>query len=186
MKKLVFIVLMICLLSVSCKSNDVQPNPEENQDITSTNTESTESVTEEDLENYLSMRKSEIITMSKENHVDGSLGIIESHMVFPCLFVEDIGLTFIFPDDSEDAIPLFILINTNSNVQKITLDGVKAGKNFKEIMGILGETDIVKTWITNEEHDAYFITYNSEKMTYTFVSEDSDGRDSEMFISLLE
>lgn len=139
-------------------------------------------LTTDDLKQYLNMKMSEIEEAFGEE-ICGTEAIMESHMVSPCIFIEGLGLTFIFPNDFEDLKPLFLEVGGESYRNNISIKGVIPGMDFDEIMDKLGG-QVSQTWIANEECIYYQIVYKTDGLVYQFVSYDEEGSYTWLYISL--
>ncbi|WP_052339441.1 hypothetical protein [Gorillibacterium massiliense] len=141
-------------------------------------------ITTKELMGYLNLKRSEILEINGAETGTGTISVMESHMVFPCIFVEQLGLTFIFADDVEDLKPTYIFVSSETNVKNIDVNGAKPGMNFKDILSKLGNGQVKKTWFSNEANLAYQLDFKVGGMLYSFVSDDEQGIDSELYISL--
>lgn len=138
-----------------------------------------------EFEKYFCMNMSEILEMTNgeiSNDFD-TMVIPESHMFFPYLFDETLGLTFVFSNKVEDLEPICIIITDESNIQDISVLGAKPGMNFSEIREILKDTKIKKTWLANEDNVVYEVFFTMNNIDYRFISYDEYGEDSILYIS---
>lgn len=208
MKKIILGIIIIITLTNGCgiQDNEGDANSHDEEDIivkptsidndakteleanlTDTNhTNDSDALTQEVIKEYLGMKMSEILneiggTVSVDN---GTLSIMKSHMFFPSTFSKELGISFIFPNDFEDLTPIYLLVTEESNIKNINVLGAKPGMDFNEIRGKLGDIEVTKTWIANEDNVAYELYYQSENVEYRFLSYDEQGTDSVLYISL--
>jgi len=144
---------------------------------------STEISTQE-FKNFLNSKKSEILKKVGGQTESGTISIMESHMVFPFIFVKDLGLAFVFPNETDDFCPTYIIINNETNLKDVNIKGAKPGMNFKEITNKIENSQVVKTWFSNEDNFAYKLDYALDGVLYSFVSYDEKGKESQLYISL--
>ena len=139
-------------------------------------------LTTDDLKYYLDLKMSEVLETYDAEMGPGTLAVMESHMVFPCAFVESLGLTFIFPDDFDDLKPIYINVGGESYLENISIKGANPGMDFSEIMDKLN-SPVTETWIANEDCVYYQIVYKMDGLVYQFVSYDEEGTAVELYIS---
>lgn len=134
---------------------------------------------------YFDMEMSEIleeITGELSDDFD-TIPILESHLFFPYLFDETLGLTFVFNNKVDDSNPIYLIVTCESNVQDINVLGARPGMNFVQIKEVLGETEVTKTWLANEDNIAYQLLFKKDKIDYRFISYNENGDDSILYIS---
>lgn len=86
--------------SISTKGNNMQKSATKSTEISS-----------QEMKKYLESKRSEIFkTVGNSVEHGDTVSIMESHMVFPVLFVEKLGFTFIFPNETDDYTPTYISI----------------------------------------------------------------------------
>jgi hypothetical protein len=134
---------------------------------------------------YFNTKRRDALKLSKTDSSEDTIAIMESHMTFPCVFVEALGVTFIYPDFSEDSVPIYILVNSNTNSSKISVGDAMPGMNFVEIKRILGEKEMKKTWTPSEEITTYALEYIINGYKFSFQSNQENGEASELYISEL-
>lgn len=164
--------------TISTKLTTETPGPSPSSSPTPSPTIS-EELTTEDLKQYLNMKMSGVMETFDADLGPGTLTIMESYMVFPAIYAESLGLTFIFPSDFEDLRPLYIEVNSNN----VSINGAEPGMNFGEIMDKLGG-QVTETWIANEECIYYQIVYKTDGLVYHFVSHDEEGTYTWLYVSL--
>lgn len=133
---------------------------------------------------FLNSKRSEILKEVGDQIENGTVSIMESHMVFPVIYVKDLGLTFVFPNEIDDFSPTNIVVNKETNFKDVNIKGAKPGMDFKEIMSKIGTSQVVKTWFSNEDNVAYKLDYAVEDLVYSFVSYDEQGKESQLYITL--
>jgi hypothetical protein len=138
----------------------------------------------EELTQFLNSKRSKIIKAVGNHTENGTVSIMESHMIFPFTFVKNLGLTFVFPNETDDFSPTYIIIDKETNIKDFNIKGAKPGMDFRKIMGKLGKSHIVKTWFANEDNVAYKLDYVMDKVVYSFVSYDKQGKESQLYITL--
>lgn len=74
-----------------------------------------------ELKQYLISKKSEILKAVGNQTETGTISITESHMVFPTIFENNLGLTFIFPNETDDISPTYIYINEETNAKNVNI-----------------------------------------------------------------
>ncbi|MFC5470424.1 hypothetical protein ACFPPD_17150 [Cohnella suwonensis] len=195
----ILIFLIVIVLQSSClnkNGNDItqqtQQTSEQVQSKESTNNVPTSSNyskpndsnnTFEVIHQFLNIKRGDALKLSKTDSSEDTIAIMESHMTFPCVFVENLGVTIIYPDFSEDSFPVYILINSDTNSSGISVRDAKPGMNFAEIKKIMGEKKVKKTWISSEEITAYALEYIDNGFNFSFQSDQEDGEASELYIS---
>ena len=138
-----------------------------------------------DIKNYLNSSKTEILNSIKiQIDKNGTLAIMESHMFFPYAFANDLGLAFIFVNETDDYKPLYIVIDEETNTNEVNLCGAKPGMSFQEIKDKAGYSQVLKTWISSEDNIIYVLKYYVDGLEYSFVSYDDQGMGTELFIAL--
>jgi|GEM_PF-2724502 len=143
-------------------------------------------ISTQELKQFLNSKKLEILKVVGNQTENGTVSIMESHMVFPFTFVKDLGLTFVFPNETDNFSPTYIVVNKETNLKDANIKGAKPGMDFKEIMGKMGNSEVVKTWFSNEDNVAYKLAYVVDGVAYSFVSYDEQGKESQLYISLRE
>jgi hypothetical protein len=206
--KILIVVVMLIVMICSCSNNTIRDSsfnktsPTENinqieniqtKKISGTQGHSTPKPVNEiknninkEFESYLNTKKSDAAKLSKSGDSGDTVAIMESHMVFPCIFVEDIGITFIFPSMADDSLPRYLTVSSDTNKTNIDVKGAKPGMNFADIKKNLGDEKVKKTWISTEDDTAYELDYNINGIKYSFVSYEEDGKSSELYISKAE
>lgn len=143
------------------------------------------SVTTADLKQYLGQTRAETLTgIGKGADTSGTLALMESHMTFPLVWIEDLGLTLIFGTEYPDVEPLYILVCSETKALDVDLKGAQPGMEFKQIMNLLGDSEVTNTWIAYEECTAYRLDYRFEGLVWSFVSYDVTGAGSGLYIQL--
>ncbi len=135
---------------------------------------------------YLNTKKIDAVNLSNIEDIEGTVAIMESHMFFPCVYVENLGIAFIYPTQDDDSLPIYLSVNSDTNRYNINVLGAMPGMTFAEIKKKLGVEDIKKSWIATEEIVAYVLEYNDNGFNYSFVSYEEDGKYSELYISLAD
>lgn len=143
-------------------------------------------ISTKELKQFLASKRSEILKEIGNQTENGTVSVMESHMVFPFTFAKDLGLTFVFPNETDDFSPTYIVINKGTNLKDVNVKGAKPGMDFKEIMGKMGNSKVVKTWFSNEDNVAYKLDYVIDGVVYSFVSYDEQGKESQLYIALKE
>jgi hypothetical protein len=138
-------------------------------------------LTTEDLKHYLNMKMSEVMETFGEKDIGASM-VTESHLPLPCIFVESIGLSFLFPNDFDDLRPTYIEVGGEFFRNNVSIKGARPGMNFSEIMDKL-DGQVSETWIANEEIIYYQIVYKEDGLEYQFVSHDEEGTYTWLYIS---
>ncbi|TQR38698.1 hypothetical protein [Brevibacillus brevis] len=200
MKKWLVTLILLSAAIVFSACNSQKPNShtsELSQQVTPVNktegfintvnqasdTKTTDLSTEE-LKQYLNAKKSDIPTITEKDNETGTISVMESHMVFPFVFVKSLGISFIFPNDTDDINPTYLNVNKATNIRNINVKGAMPGMNFKDIISKLENAQVKKTWISTEDNVAYKIDYKLDDVVYTFISSDELGNESQLFISL--
>ena len=134
---------------------------------------------------YFDMEMSEILEETTGELSDDfdTIPILESHLFFPYLFDETLGLTFVFNNRVDDSNPIYLIVTCESNVQDINVLGARPGMNFVQIKEVLGETEVTKTWLANEDNIAYQLLFKKDNINYRFISYDENGDNSILYIS---
>ncbi|AIQ14928.1 hypothetical protein [Paenibacillus durus] len=135
------------------------------------------------IHHFFNIKRGDALKLSKTDSSEDTIAIMESHMNFPCVFVEDLGVTFIYQDFSEDSLPAYISVNSDTNSSSISVGDVKPGMSFVEIKRIMGEKKVKKTWIASEDITAYVLEYIINGYKFSFQSYQEDGEASELYIS---
>lgn len=201
--KFLIVGLTLITLTCSCQNSNNNSNKEiastainntqkqNTQTITKSSTEdlSTNPVTNEFNDNekkfisYLNTNKIDAVKLSNTEDSEDTVAVMESHMTFPCVYIENLGITFIYPTQADDALPIYLSINGVTNKENINIMGAKPGMTFDEIKKNLEGGDVKKTWIASEEDVAYVLEYSINGFKYSFVSYEEDGKSSELYIS---
>ena len=102
-------------------------------------------MTTKELKQYLGSTRSDILkTVGKGSHATGTMAIMESHMTFPTIWVKNLGLTFVFSNETDDL--LFIVVSQESNVRNVNIRGARPGMTFNDITDLLGDSPVSETW----------------------------------------
>ena len=125
----------------------------------------------------INLSKDELISRLGENYIEGTLAIEKSHIILPCLFYRDLGLTFVLGGGEVR----YINVGTEINIRGIAIN--KRGMNFDEIRAKLGEAEVNETWKATRLIKSYEIHYVDDGLKYTFLSLYKDGRATELIIS---
>lgn len=182
--------MLLCSCGVQTNGNDPVNNndPIASNIVTPTNVpqvvdDKDAEISIDNLKAYLNTSKADILKTTGSKDESDTISIVESHMVFPCIFSKEVGLTFVFPDYSDEAEPVCIIVNQHSNKNNVNLKGAKPGMLFKEIKSILGDKPITKSWISTEDNTVYKVDYTLDGLLFSFVSYDQDGNNTELYIS---
>ncbi|MNM43007.1 hypothetical protein D3C81_538590 [compost metagenome] len=178
------ISLIVLILQCSCLSKNGDDMAKQMQQ-TSEQIQSEESTNNVATSSFFNIKRRDALKLSKTDSSEDTIAIMESHMVFPCVFVETLGVTFIYPDFSEDSVPIYILVNSDTNSSRISVSDAKPGMNFVEIKRILGEKEMRKTWTSSEEITTYALEYIINGYKFSFQSDQENGEASELYISEL-
>lgn len=89
-------------------------------------------------------------------------------------FYSDLGLTAAFGSDST-VVCVYC-------TEKIDIDGARAGMDFSQIQGKLGETQLNQKWADTPINTAYEIIYQFDDRTVVFFSHEKNGDNSIMSI----
>jgi hypothetical protein len=125
------------------------------------------------------LSKEELISRFGENYIEGTTTVEKSHIILPCLYYKDLGLTFILGD----GMVRYIRIYSETNNKGINVNGAKPGMNFEEICNKLGEAEVNETWEATKTIKAYEIHYGIDGLVYKFLSRYQDGRASKLIIT---
>jgi hypothetical protein len=170
------IILMITLFIVILTSSCGNLSGVENSRMISTvSSQLNEEISEEYILGLLDMTNTEI-KGKLGKYEEGIMAMEESHMIFPVLSFTN-GLTFYF-SNGEDTKPLKVECSEN-----VTFKNIKGGMDFSQVQEHLGGTEIIETWIGNEEVIAYKIQYGVGKLLIEFISYERNGEASSMLIS---
>lgn len=188
---LIFALMILTSCGIQQNSNSIiennatqKPNSSEVSSQIST-VKSTETSIQE-LKQFLNSTRSNILKVVGNQTENGTVSIMESHMLFPFTFAKDLGLTFVFPNETDDFTPIYIIVNKETNLKDVNIKGAKPGMDFKEIMDEMGKSQAVKTWISNEDNAAYKLEYVDDGVVYSFVSYDEQGKESQLYIAVKE
>lgn len=188
---LIFALMILTSCEIQQNSNSTiennatqKPNSSEVSSQIST-VKSTETSIQE-LKQFLNSTRSNILKVVGNQTENGTVSIMESHMLFPFTFAKDLGLTFVFPNEADDFTPIYIIVNKETNLKDVNIKGAKPGMDFKEIMDEMGKSQAVKTWISNEDNAAYKLEYVDDGVVYSFVSYDEQGKESQLYIAVKE
>lgn len=188
---LIFALMILTSCGIQQNSNSTiennatqKPNSSEVSSQIST-VKSTETSIQE-LKQFLNSTRSNILKVVGNQTENGTVSIMESHMLFPFTFAKDLGLTFVFPNEADDFTPIYIIVNKETNLKDVNIKGAKPGMDFKEIMDEMGKSQAVKTWISNEDNVAYKLEYVDDGVVYSFVSYDEQGKESQLYIAVKE
>lgn len=188
---LIFALMILTSCGIKQNSNSIiennatqKPNSSEVSSQIST-VKSTETSIQE-LKQFLNSTRSNILKVVGNQTENGTVSIMESHMLFPFTFAKDLGLTFVFPNETDDFTPIYIIVNKETNLKDVNIKGAKPGMDFKEIMDEMGKSQAVKTWISNEDNAAYKLEYVDDGVVYSFVSYDEQGKESQLYIAVKE
>lgn len=188
---LIFALMILTSCEIQQNSNSTiennatqKPNSSEVSSQIST-VKSTETSIQE-LKQFLNSTRSNILKVVGNQTENGTVSIMESHMLFPFTFAKDLGLTFVFPNETDDFTPIYIIVNKETNLKDVNIKGAKPGMDFKEIMDEMGKSQAVKTWISNEDNAAYKLEYVDDGVVYSFVSYDEQGKESQLYIAVKE
>lgn len=188
---LIFALMILTSCGIQQNSNSIiennatqKPNSSEVSSQIST-VKSTETSIQE-LKQFLNSTRSNILKVVGNQTENGTVSIMESHMLFPFTFAKDLGLTFVFPNETDDFTPIYIIVNKETNLKDVNIKGAKPGMDFKEIMDEMGKSQAVKTWISNEDNVAYKLEYVDDGVVYSFVSYDEQGKESQLYIAVKE
>lgn len=188
---LIFALMILTSCGIQQNSNSIiennatqKPNSSEVSSQIST-VKSTETSIQE-LKQFLNSTRSNILKVVGNQTENGTVSIMESHMLFPFTFAKDLGLTFVFPNETDDFTPTYIIVNKETNLKDVNIKGAKPGMDFKEIMDEMGKSQAVKTWISNEDNVAYKLEYVDDGVVYSFVSYDEQGKESQLYIAVKE
>lgn len=188
---LIFALMILTSCGIQQNSNSTiennatqKPNSSEVSSQIST-VKSTETSIQE-LKQFLNSTRSNILKVVGNQTENGTVSIMESHMLFPFTFAKDLGLTFVFPNETDDFTPIYIIVNKETNLKDVNIKGAKPGMDFKEIMDEMGKSQAVKTWISNEDNAAYKLEYVDDGVVYSFVSYDEQGKESQLYIAVKE
>lgn len=188
---LIFAVMLLTACGIQQNSNSVDENNAtqklNSSEVSSQNptVKSTEISTQE-IKQFLNSVRSNVLKVVGNQTENGTVSIMESHIIFPFTFAKDLGLTFVFPNETENFSPTCIIVNKETNLKDVNIKGAKPGMDFKEIMDKMGNSQVVKTWFSNEDNIAYKIDYVVDGVVYSFVSYDEQGKESQLYISLKE
>lgn len=139
-----------------------------------------------EIKQFLNSKKSDILKAAGSQIENGTISVMESHMLFPFIFAKDLGLTFVFPNETDDISPIYVVVNKETNFNDVNIKGAKPGMNFMDIRDRIGDGQVVKTWFSNEDNIAYKLDYVVDGMVYSFVSYDEQGQESQLYITLGE
>ena len=101
------------------------------------------------------LSKEELISRLGEPHVEGTTAIEKSHIILPCLFYHDLGVTFILGGGAVR----YIKIVSETNIKDININDAKPGMNFEEIRYKLGEAEVNETWEASKTIKIYEMHY---------------------------
>lgn len=138
-----------------------------------------------DVTKYLNMKKSEILEETSgvlSDDVD-SISMIQSHLIFPYIFDDKLGLTFVFNNKIDNSNPIYLIVTSESNVRNINILGARPGMNFEQIKEVLGEIEVTKIWLGNEDNLAYSLSFKKDNKEFQFISYEENGENSILFIS---
>lgn len=125
-----------------------------------------------DFLSFMSLTKSEILNKlgkSYEIVPAGAEGLEEGY------YYKALGLTFTF-DESSNNVSEILCEDT------VSINGAKAGMNFKQIQEKLGKTQVKDTWVEVPENKAYEIVYSIDNCMVKFLSFSKDGSKSVLHI----
>jgi len=99
---------------------------------------------------------------------------------------KEYGMGFLFPDKDGDNKPLYIEINGLVEFTGFDINGAKSGMSFQEIIDKLGyvKPEHVLWWHSVARIDLYILNYDINGLKYSFVSDDEQGKWTELYIAL--
>jgi hypothetical protein len=125
----------------------------------------------EDISDFFSMKKADIIKMLGSNYEEGTLAIDECTVPINALMYHD-KLTF-FGLQEDDSEPTRI-----ECADTVEIAGLRNGMTFDSIQKLLGNTTVIKTWISNQDNIAYRLDYDLGKVKVSILSNDEVGKSS--------
>ncbi|MBD3920895.1 hypothetical protein H8B09_19165 [Paenibacillus sp. PR3] len=167
--KVIVMGILLLLFQCSCGNTDVNSNNGLND-------------ASELINQYTHIKRDDALSRSEGDASEDTTAIMESHMTFPSVFVLDLGITLVYPDYSDDSLPAYIAINSETNLNNISINGALPGMKFEEIKNRLGDEEVKKSWISSEDVTAYKLEYVLNGITYSFQSYAEDGEASELYI----
>lgn len=184
-----FMILTSCGIQQNSNStieNNATQKPNSSEVSSQISTVKSTETSIQELKQFLNSTRSNILKVVGNQTENGTVSIMESHMLFPFTFAKDLGLTFVFPNETDDFTPTYIIVNKETNLKDVNIKGAKPGMDFKEIMDEMGKSQAVKTWISNEDNVAYRLEYVDDGVVYSFVSYDEQGKESQLYIAVKE
>jgi hypothetical protein len=171
--------------STKFESKESTYNPTHAMPITnSTPSGSIEQDPFEIIHQLLSLKWSDALKMAKLDDSECRTTRMESHMPFPCVFVEDIKITIIYGNAFDDYPPLALLLQSDTRNDLLNAIKAKPDMKFEEIKKLMGDQEVRKTWISSEDSTAYELAYVINGLKFSFQSYEEDGEASGLYISI--
>ncbi|HEX9058548.1 MAG TPA: hypothetical protein VF941_00025, partial [Clostridia bacterium] len=85
---------------------------------------------------------------------------------------DELDITIVFDTDNESSALSWIDCGNSINIK-----GAHNGMTFKEVMGILGNSEIKDTFIETPDHKAYMLQYIVDNCGIIYFSQIKDGRE---------
>lgn len=141
----------------------------------------TSGITANELKNLLNYTEMHVITLFG-NEMKYGLQDNDLHYI---LF-KNLGVVYVFSNDSGDSKPDSIMINRRINVRNVNFRGAKPGMDFHVIINKIGKGRVRKIWYSDEEKFVYSLTFKEDGLAYCFISNYKSGLYSELYICLDE
>lgn len=129
---------------------------------------------EEQIKTYLNMTVSEIekVTGNTINEEE-SITAFSFEKAYKGLYLDNSSFYFLCKDDEMLGKPIALTFYGKYHDDYLKMIGLSKDMNFRDIMGLWGETEIEESKKDNEYH--YRIKYERNGLLYSFVSEDKAG-----------
>ncbi|MWC27336.1 hypothetical protein [Paenibacillus sp. MMS18-CY102] len=138
---------------------------------------------EDMIHQYLGVKRGDALKLSASGSSEDTVAMQGSHMMFPTVYVEDLGVTFIYPDDGVDSLPISLAVNEDTQSGILNEIGARPGMNFQQIKRLMGQQEVKKTWTASEEDVTYELLYLMNGLRFSLQSCRQDGEASELYLS---
>ncbi|QGQ98821.1 hypothetical protein EHS13_30055 [Paenibacillus psychroresistens] len=85
------------------------------------------------------MSKQDPINSLGKGFQEGTTSIEKSHLIFPILFYQTLGLTFVFGNQESSSKVMHIMVNSDVDINNININGAIPGMSFVEAESKLGQ-----------------------------------------------